>query len=68
MDEAELRLDSLCSRIIEADKAIRFVGISNKMESDNIKIQVWPNTIINTKGDRNVCYAVSLKDEYEERF
>jgi hypothetical protein len=31
MDEAELRLDSLCSRIVEADKAIRFVGISNKM-------------------------------------
>jgi hypothetical protein len=31
MDEAEQRLDSLCSRIIEADKAIRFVGISNKM-------------------------------------
>jgi hypothetical protein len=31
MDEAELRLDSLCSRIIESDKAIRFVGISNKM-------------------------------------
>jgi hypothetical protein len=31
MDEAQQRLDSLCSRIIEADKAIRFVGISNKM-------------------------------------
>jgi hypothetical protein len=31
MDGAEQRLDSLCSRIIEADKAIRFVGISNKM-------------------------------------
>jgi hypothetical protein len=33
MDETEkrLRLDSLCSRIIESDKAIRFVGISNKM-------------------------------------
>ena len=31
MDEAEQRLDSLCSRIIEADKGIRFVGISNKM-------------------------------------
>jgi hypothetical protein len=31
MDEAELRLDSLCSRIIESEKAIRFVGISNKM-------------------------------------
>ena len=31
MDEAEQRLDSLCSRIIESDKAIRFVGISNKM-------------------------------------
>ena len=31
MDEAEKRLDSLCSRIIESDKAIRFVGISNKM-------------------------------------
>ncbi|MFZ0696870.1 MAG: hypothetical protein WAM88_07000 [Nitrososphaeraceae archaeon] len=31
MDEAEQCLDSLCSRIIESDKAIRFVGISNKM-------------------------------------
>jgi hypothetical protein len=31
MDEAEQRLDSLCSRIIESDKAIRFVGISIKM-------------------------------------
>ena len=31
MDEAEQRLDSLCCRIIESDKAIRFVGISNKM-------------------------------------
>lgn len=31
MDKAEQRLDSLCSRIIESDNAIRFVGISNKM-------------------------------------
>ena len=31
MNEAEQHLDSLCSRIIESDKAIRFVGISNKM-------------------------------------
>jgi hypothetical protein len=31
MDESEQHLDSLCSRIIESDKAIRFVGISNKM-------------------------------------
>ena len=31
MDKAEQCLDSLCSRIIESDKAIRFVGISNKM-------------------------------------
>jgi hypothetical protein len=31
MDEAEQRLDSLCSRIIESDRNIRFVGISNKM-------------------------------------
>ena len=31
MDEAEQRLDSLCSRIIESDNTIRFVGISNKM-------------------------------------
>ena len=31
MDETEKRLDSLCSRIIESDKIIRFVGISNKM-------------------------------------
>ena len=30
MDETEKRLDSLCSRIIESDKTIRFVGISNK--------------------------------------
>jgi hypothetical protein len=29
--EKRLRLDSLCSRVIESDKAIRFVGISNKM-------------------------------------
>jgi hypothetical protein len=44
MDEAEQRLDSLCSRIIKADKAIRFVGISNKMGNqlyqghDNINV------------------------------
>jgi hypothetical protein len=31
MNEAEQRLDSLCSKIIESDKAIRFVGIPNKM-------------------------------------
>jgi hypothetical protein len=31
MKETEQRLESLCSRIIELDKAIRFVGISNKM-------------------------------------
>ena len=31
MDEAEQHLDSLCSIIIESDKAIRFVDISNKM-------------------------------------
>ena len=31
MNEAEQRLDSLCSKIIESDKTIRFVGISNKM-------------------------------------
>jgi hypothetical protein len=31
MKEAEQRLESLCSRIIESDKAIRFVGIPNKM-------------------------------------
>ena len=31
MDETERRLDGLCSRIIESDKAIRFVGVSNKM-------------------------------------
>jgi hypothetical protein len=30
MDETEKRLDSLCSRILESDKTIRFVGISNK--------------------------------------
>ncbi len=31
MEETERRLDSLCSRILESDKTIRFVGISNKM-------------------------------------
>jgi hypothetical protein len=31
MDETEKRLDGLCSKIIESDKTIRFVGISNKM-------------------------------------
>jgi hypothetical protein len=31
MNEDEQRLDSLCGKIIESDKAIRFVGISNKM-------------------------------------
>jgi hypothetical protein len=31
MNEAEQHLDSLCSKIIESDKGIRFVGISNKM-------------------------------------
>jgi hypothetical protein len=31
MDETERHLDSLCSRILESDKTIRFVGISNKM-------------------------------------
>ena len=31
MDETERRLDSLCSTILESDKTIRFVGISNKM-------------------------------------
>src|ERR671918_1680522 len=30
MDETEKRLDSLCSRILESDKTIIFVGISNK--------------------------------------
>ena len=31
MNEAEQRLDGLCSRIIESDRTIRFVGIANKM-------------------------------------
>lgn len=31
MDETERRLDSLCSRILDSDMTIRFVGISNKM-------------------------------------
>jgi hypothetical protein len=31
MNEYKQRLDSLCSKIIESDKAIRFVGVSNKM-------------------------------------
>ena len=31
MDDTEKRLDSLCNRILESDKTIRFVGISNKM-------------------------------------
>ena len=31
MNEAEQRLDSLCSRIAESDNTIRFIGISNKM-------------------------------------
>jgi hypothetical protein len=31
MNEDEQRLDSICIKIIESDKAIRFVGISNKM-------------------------------------
>jgi len=31
MKAAEQRLESLCSRIMELDKAIRFAGISNKM-------------------------------------
>src|SRR5919108_4231151 len=30
-EETEKRLDSLCSRILESDSLIRFVGISNKM-------------------------------------
>jgi hypothetical protein len=30
MDKAEQLLDSLCSRIIESDNTIRFVGISTK--------------------------------------
>jgi hypothetical protein len=33
MDKAEQRLDSLCSRIIESDNTIRFVGISDKIGS-----------------------------------
>ncbi len=36
MGEAEQHLDSLCSRIIEADNFIRYVGISNKMGSQII--------------------------------
>src|ERR671924_1232551 len=36
MNEDEQRLDSLCSKIIESDKAIRFVGISNKMRNQII--------------------------------
>src|ERR671923_1077695 len=31
MKEDEQHLDSICSRILESDKTIRFVGISNKM-------------------------------------
>jgi hypothetical protein len=31
MNEYQRRLDSLCSRIIESDNGIRFVGISNRM-------------------------------------
>src|ERR687893_3074944 len=31
MDETERRQDSLCSRILEHDKPIRFVGMCNKV-------------------------------------
>ena len=36
MDETEKGLDSLCSRILESDSLIRFVGISNKTGSQII--------------------------------
>ena len=52
MNEAEQRLDSLCSRIAESDNTIRFVGISNKMGNqiisryrrDLIPLLTWEET------------------------
>ena len=46
-----LDLQGLCNRIIESDRAIRFVGISNKMGNQIISKYQWSNTVIDTAGD-----------------
>jgi hypothetical protein len=64
-EKTEKRLDSLCGRIIESDKTIRFVGISNKMGNQIIsRYKSGLTPLLTPKEIRNVCHGVSLKNEY----
>jgi hypothetical protein len=68
MDEAEQRLHSLCSRIIESDKAIRFVGISNKMGNQIIsRYRAGLTPLLTPNEIEKYSSSVSFKDEYKER-
>ena len=59
-------LHSFCNHILESDRSIRFVGIRNKTGNQIIKLSCWNDSVIDTRGDRNVRYAVSITDEYQK--
>ena len=65
----DLDLHSLCSRILESDRSIRFVGIPNKMGKQIVSsLQSWAGSITNTVGNRKSRYKVRIEDEYKKRF
>ena len=65
----DLDLHSLCNRILESDRSIRFVGIPNKMGKQIVSwLQSWAGSITNTVGNRKSRYKVRIEDEYKKRF
>ena len=65
----DLDLHSLCNRILESDRSIRFVGVPNKMGKQIVSsVQSWAGSITNTVGNRKSRYKVRIEDEYKKRF
>ena len=64
----DLDLHSLCSRILESDRSIRFVGIPNKMGKQIVSSYRAGLIITNTVGYRKSRYKVRIEDEYKKRF
>jgi len=67
MDEFGQRLDSLCSRIIESDNDIRFVGITNKMGNQIISRYRSGLEPLLTPEEIEVRSAISHKNVHKKR-
>jgi hypothetical protein len=67
--DQDLDLHSLCNRILESDRSIRFVGIPNKWANKSYhRTESWTCSITNTMGNRKSRYKVRIEDEYKKRF